>query len=392
MSKVRIFFGSLFVFSIAFLIFFIKNFFSKNLKHQSKKRILLIRTDAIGDFVLWRPFGISLYEHYVNLGFSVDYLVSETIASSVLIEGLASNIIIFDKKKFQSNITYTTNLIKSLRRYKYTVVLAPQYSRFIGASIYLLLFISRSPNKIGIIAYQSRSTIIQMIRSILDYLILNNIKGSNEKVQHEILRNSSFLKSVGVNHQYLTNQVTIKDGKWNSFLRKPYVIIFPGGSIDDKCWPASKFNATAKFLNEKGILVVVCGSKDDVPRAQGITFSDSVLNYLGKGNLDFFIRLLKNASFIVTNDTMAVHLAAMCKIKSLALMWGAGGDHGRFLPYPIEMQGCYQIPSVEFKSYACDPACRGACKHLNCNLRARCINEISVQDVTKIISTELDLD
>ena len=122
-------------------------------------------------------------------------------------------------------------------------------------------------------------------------------------------------------------------------LKKPYVVLFPGGSAGSKRWPAQGFTRLAKniFQHFSGMRIVLAGSEADSMLANQIEDGaklekGAVLNLTGKTNLYELCQVLAGAEVLISNDTSAAHMAALLKIP--VVVPANGNKYGRFFPYP----------------------------------------------------------
>jgi ADP-heptose:LPS heptosyltransferase len=59
---------------------------------------------------------------------------------------------------------------------------------------------------------------------------------------------------------------------------------------------------------------------------------DRVVNLVGKTSLAQAIATIRDAEFVVANDSALVHIAAACGVAAISTL--GGGHPDRFLPYP----------------------------------------------------------
>ncbi len=126
----------------------------------------------------------------------------------------------------------------------------------------------------------------------------------------------------------------------------PYIVLFPGASARQKRWPAAHFAALARGLQQhygRAFRLVLAGSPADAPLARRISraagpavaFDDRT----GHTDLLGLAALLAGARLLISNDTVAAHLAAQAGTPTLVLLMGE--NYGQFFPYP---PGLLQAP------------------------------------------------
>jgi len=126
------------------------------------------------------------------------------------------------------------------------------------------------------------------------------------------------------------------ENKWGRIKNEYLVVVNPGGKREANRWPAENFGEIGKYLQEKyNAKIIIIGGKEDIPRAETIQKfldSDNSLVLVNQLELLEILELLKKASFIVSNDTGAVHMAAAVNLLVLGL-YCIRNILGRWLPY-----------------------------------------------------------
>ncbi|MCX5069917.1 glycosyltransferase family 9 protein [Micromonospora lupini] len=116
-------------------------------------------------------------------------------------------------------------------------------------------------------------------------------------------------------------------------------VLHPGSKVPAKRWPAERFAALARALDERGHRVLVTGSADEhalaarVADAAGLS-PDAVL--AGRTDLDALAALVADARLVVSGDTGVAHLATAYGTPSVVLFgpvppaaWGPPSDRPR---------------------------------------------------------------
>ena len=95
---------------------------------------------------------------------------------------------------------------------------------------------------------------------------------------------------------------------------EPYVVVHPGGNWDLKRWPVGSFGAWIKiFIQRMNWKVIICGTpgeKELVDKLVAEVSNEKVLSLCGKTSVSQLAALLKNARFLLSNDSGPIHLAA----------------------------------------------------------------------------------
>ncbi|MGI4739825.1 MAG: glycosyltransferase family 9 protein [Janthinobacterium lividum] len=119
----------------------------------------------------------------------------------------------------------------------------------------------------------------------------------------------------------------------------PYIVLFPGASARQKRWPAAHFAHLARGLHQyygPQYRLVVAGSPADAEHAHAIAQAAGpgvpLDNLCGQTDLPGLAALVAGARLLISNDTVAAHLAAQAGTPCLVLLMGE--NYGKFFPYP----------------------------------------------------------
>lgn len=93
----------------------------------------------------------------------------------------------------------------------------------------------------------------------------------------------------------------------------PYVVLSPGSAWPTKQWDADGFRGVARAYRERGIRVVAVGAKADIPTAGRVTEGLDVDNLCGETTLEELIAIIRGASCVVCNDSLALHISSATK-------------------------------------------------------------------------------
>ena len=138
-------------------------------------------------------------------------------------------------------------------------------------------------------------------------------------------------------------------------------------------------NGSITLFDNFNIKILICGSKKEKALINDFMIdfeSDFLKDIYGKSLLEF-IEIIRNALFIIGNDSSPVHIASLVKTKSICIY--GGKLFKRFLPYPKDLK------------YAPIPVFDTQCKKNNwsCSKEHNCLSRIEVEDIIKIIKSEI---
>lgn len=355
-------------------------FLPKNKNLIIEDKIVFVRLDNIGDFIIWLHSLSNLKQEMRKLNKKSVLICNAAVKELAIETSLFDEIIPINIKKFNLNLNYKYKVLKSLRKRKFYKVVSPIYSRNIATEGIIKNLISRE--KIGIDGDLSNITKLQKIFTNKNYSKLVTLENYNKM---ELYKNLEFFNKVF----YSNYELSLYELKLNNNrilnLKEKYCIFFIGASNKRRCWEIEKFIESAKILNGK-IEIIISGGKDDIKLSNEFEEKSSILglkgiiNLVGKTNLVETAKLIEGAEFILTNETFSVHMATLLKRKSICIL--GGGHFGRFLPYPKELENneVNFLPEVIYKKMECFD-CNWKCKYND--IPWRCIKNIGVDDLIK---------
>lgn len=297
--------------------------------------ILILRTDDIGDFILFRNSLEILRKAYPDykitlLGHQLWKPIAENWDSKFVDE-----FIWLDKAKFQKDENHTQSFLKSISTKKPELLLAPSYSRntFIDGVITHLI-----PAKQKWAWQRNDKETRLWLRMYCDAPFTDTI--SIPDGLHEFDLNIAFIEKITQQETSLVKPSIPKDELPKvEGLPQRYVVLFPGAAAKRKRWNTNNFAKIADYIIENYQLAcVICGSKGDAQFAKTILSNtqnkNSSIDFTGKTDLLQLATVISNCSLIITNDTSAAHYAAALDKKIIAVL--NGNSYGRFFPYPKE--------------------------------------------------------
>jgi ADP-heptose:LPS heptosyltransferase len=302
------------------------------------KRILIIKLEVLGDFLIFLPSLFSYREIYgaYQIFLLVDSEPNRRIAERYKKIGLINEIVFINSRKFATNFFYRLKIAWVLRRLNFQkTIYQVYYRRYLGD---FLVRSSDAPERIGFTGHEFD----RLDKHIFDHYYTKLIPVSAQ-INTEFERNKYFLKQLGAkteNHQPTfpleENDLRAADEllKKNGVAGK-FAIIFPGAGLVFKQWPTERFAAVCDYLVDQKIQPVICGSKNEIALAEEVIkrqkSSMKASNLAGQTDIFSLAGLLKKSLFYFGNDTGVAHLSVAVQTPAIVIM--GGGAFGEFFPY-----------------------------------------------------------
>ena len=369
---------------IDFLVLLYYNDKKKNIKpnNSTKKKVLIIRLDAIGDAIIWldslRMFKTLYPPHAYDITLLCNIVWIDLVKDGLYVD----NCIGIDRLKFKNNLTFRYQQFKKISKQKYDIVINAAYSRqfLVDDSI---VRASSAFEKIGHCGDYSSTTQFQNVISNAWYsrLVVNS-----EKNLMEIGRNAELMHGLGLS-QIVTKfpELLCIRNKKPTFDK--YYVIFPGASSPKKSWPIENYSLLCKKIYDKyKIPGYICGSVAELALGKSLmafTGPNVLCDLTGKTTLLELCEIIRNAKILISNDTSAAHISVAVSTPLICML--GGGHYGRFLPYKVDDTEGRPIPKVftrHMQCFGCNWNC--ICKNKKWETWP-CISGINVDDVWNYI-------
>ena len=297
--------------------------------------VLLIRQDAIGDFMMWLDTAKEYRKLYPPDKYKI-ILAGNKIWCD-LAEGLPywDEVIPVDSIQFKTFSPYRRNLLWQIRNLKADTAIQPTFSRefYNGDSIVRASKASRKVSSVGNMG--NRNLLKQFIA---DRWHTELIPVSSEPLT-ELERNAEFFSGLSHSPHLISYPKLDIPEFWLSSEWKDenFYVLIPGtsGTVTGKEWPASSFSNIAKKVFQKtGWKGIICGAQQEYILGEQIRGQcDAPLqNLSGQTTLPVLASLLSQSQLTLSNDTGAVFISSAVGTPSVCIL--GGGHFGRFLPYP----------------------------------------------------------
>lgn len=383
--------------------------FAPPLQTKSQKSLLILRVDAIGDYVLFAPFIKSIRAFFSD--FHITLIANSCLKDLAL--GLHSTeideFIFINPKRFQRNLFYRIHFLRTLKKRHFTLCLNPLYSR----DLICKELISRINAQISITPNGDDNNLSQALKS-LDDAYYTALAPCRDGILFEYYRNDEFCKYIFKNLQFLralcrkgaesrvdsaeykTPKARLDSAKFpkiedfidkntSAFLCQNYCVLFIGASQSYRKWSIQNFAKVAQYLIEKYAQnIVICGGAEDAESGKNLVNlvkSKHIIDLTGKTTLMQLAALVYNGNLVISNESCAAHFAAFLDTAIIAV---SNGNHlGRFIPYPRGISDKYYPVFHPFITE--NPSHYQALSNSFAYKSTLNINKICADDVIKII-------
>jgi ADP-heptose:LPS heptosyltransferase len=352
---------------------------------KNSSGLLLVRLDAIGDFILWTDSAKEFRRLYPGRKI--------TLCANSVWSDLASKLSIWDEIwpvdiwRLNRNPIYRFRTLRKIRQRGFEIAIQPTFSRLFlhGDAI---IRATGSQQRIGYAG--DTSNISPILKTISDHWYSKLVPASPAPLM-ELERNAEFIRNLSgqdfkAELPILPRLIDLPDRlKFDA----PYFIVFPGASWCGKQWPAERFAEIVTQLHGKfAWLPVLCGGQSDIGLCQTVIDLSGVqaVNLGGATSLPELVELVRGARLLISNDTSAVHLAAAVSTPAVCIL--GGGHFGRFLPYPENISGTKPAAAIhEMSCYHCNWICSQAHDPAGA---VPCISGVSVEAVSEMVDQILE--
>jgi heptosyltransferase III len=309
--------------------------------HSALRRILVIRTDRIGDVVLSTPVLTALRQRYCDAFIAM--LVRPYTLGLVSGHPHADEILLDDASGINAGVKGFFRLVKLLRSRDFDTVLIlhPTFR------LALLCFLSGIPHRVGT-GYRAYSFLINQ-------RVFQHRKHAG---RHELDLNLDLARAVGAPLDVVQFHLAVPE---EAFARvrmllqtidlkpgQPFVILHPGSGGSAIDWPVSSFAELAdRIHDELGVSVLVTGNNAEtglIDRLCALTKAQP-RRLDGKLTIKELLALLSLAQVLVANSTGPLHMAVAvgCRIVGLfcplvacsPVRWGPYGQLDSVLMPPL---------------------------------------------------------
>ncbi|MBI3313791.1 MAG: glycosyltransferase family 9 protein [Candidatus Omnitrophica bacterium] len=337
---------------------------------NSIHRILITRTDRIGDLVLSTPVFSEIRKKFPKAWIAcLTYLENKEIVCG---NPYLDEIILYDKKGSEKGIWGNLLFSRALSKKKFDLVIHLHATN----RMHWTTWLAGIPVRIG----WNRKWGSLLTHPYPDL--------KKEGKKHEAEYNFELLAPLGISQPCnLETFFPVSEKSKASLeellrhhhlsLDKPWVVISPSASCLSKIWSAERFGILSqKILAEYDVCLIIIGTRSDhrlIQKIKNAAPETGFYDLSGKLSLGMLGALLKNSALLISNDSGPTHIASAVGTPVISIF-------GRKQPglSPARWRPLGARSRVIWKDVGCVE-----CLAHNCQIHFLCLDAISVQDVFK---------
>jgi len=352
---------------------------------EVKRRLLIVRTDRMGDIILFAGAlrYIRLHHPYYEISIVVDKEFRPLLANCPFVD----RIIAVNKRSLKRNIIHRHLFLLYIYTKKFMVCLNPMYSRELITDEIALW--SAAPRRVGWDSGHANMTSEEDARVNRVYTKTVFHRTENKPVVHELVNNRAFLEAIGIQVSELLPQVFPLYTATSSSQTKGYAVVAIESAERYKVWPKAKFEALIEGLAKKTRVVIVGKAVRTVfhegyygpgPLSWDFYRHDNTHNLVNETTIDELMNVVKHATLVIGNDTGVIHMASALGVRSVCIV--GGGQFGRFIPYPQANGLVAPVPVLHPMDCF---NCNWKCIYESADGEYPCVSEIPVSDVEQAV-------
>ncbi|MBF0122323.1 MAG: lipopolysaccharide heptosyltransferase II [Candidatus Omnitrophica bacterium] len=346
---------------------------TKTANNKDFRRILIIRTDRIGDAILSTP----VIEAMRNAYPSAHIAVMARVYAKDVIEGnpYLNEVIIYNKKEVEESLLGLLKFAFEIRRKNFDLALILHPTN----SVHLLSFLAGIPRRVG---YDRK----------MGFLLTDRIAHTKQLGEkHEMEYALDLVRHLGISPQHHGPFAPLNpasEKRADELFKKhgitpqdKVLALHPGTSCKSKMWSQERFaQAADELVKTSGFKVLVMGGPDEKE------ITGNVLKNMKSPAIDLTgisvsqdVSVLKRCGLLITTDCGTMHIAAALGVP-LVVIFGrkqAGISPVRFGPVSKKSR-------VLHKDVGCE-----TCLAHDCTKGFACLQAVSVKEVVDVAQSLL---
>ncbi len=312
------------------------------------KKILIIKPSSLGDVIHSLPFLNAIRNDFKFA--KVHWVIAKGFESLLEHHPMIDKLWVINKdnwkniKKLKNTITEIRRLCGELKNESYDIAIDLQGLFRSG----FLTQATNAPLRIGFKEAREGSTMFYT----------HKIEGGKEI--HAVDRYLKIAAVLGCDVDDVRFPMPlIVESEWVKTAKaelKQYAVIIPGARWETKKWFPDRFAELAKNLSIKS-LVMGSGQDKEISNYIEESSEGNAISMAGRTDLKELITLIRNARFVISNDSGPMQIAAACGIPVISV----------FGPTNPVRTGPYGSTHIVIKSdIPCSPCYKRKCKSLKC--------------------------
>jgi ADP-heptose:LPS heptosyltransferase len=291
------------------------------------KRLLIIRLDDIGDYLLFRN-QLGLYKKSPRWqGYSITLLgnASWQPVFTLLDSATVDETLWVNKNRYLQQADYRREIWRQLRAQGFDVVIAPSRTRPLLLDDMCMLAAAPTRSLGGL------NTNVHGPWNRLSDALYTELFTPTDTLLHEFRFNADFAEwACGMPSAY---RRPVIDHAFQPRASGSYVLCFIGANTRSKRWPVERWVEFIQQYRERhpGTVVLAGAGEAELRMAHVIQQRTGADSIVGKVSLTEFLDWAAGAQAVVTNDTMAAHVAASCNRPTVIVANGV--NYMRFTEY-----------------------------------------------------------
>ncbi|MDD4955517.1 MAG: lipopolysaccharide heptosyltransferase II [Candidatus Omnitrophica bacterium] len=334
---------------------------------ENRKKILIMRTDRLGDVILSTPVIANLRKFYPDsyIAFLCRPYTKDALEGNPYID----EIIVYDKNKKHKGFFSSLKFCLSLRKKKFDVV-----------------FILNPNNRSNILAFFSGIPKRYGLNRKMGNLLTNPIEDKKHQgLKHELEYTLDILREAGIDVAEKQTYFPIKKESEkrvddlliaNNVKNNDFIVMHPSASCPSKRWMEDNFIKLAKLIKEKtGLKVIVITSREEKKFADNLAKEEGVIDLRGLLTISDIGSLLKKSRAFISNDSGPVHIASSLNVPVISIF--GRNDPGLS---PLRWRPLGEKSFYIHKSISCKK-----CLAHNCTNNFLCLKSITPEEVFSLI-------
>lgn len=330
--------------SIAYKLYKLKEDISAKLflrtpktKQPSNKKLLIIKTDAIGDYILFRNFIEKVKKSKKYEGYEIHFLGN--IAWKNIFDHLDKKYVdhanfLNLKPLYYGGNKYRKKILDKFEAENFDTIIYPAYSR--NSIIDIIISKINAKNKI---AFSGDDVNMSYFEKPFTNKFYTKLIKTNQKF--EFNRNKDFFEQIlGKKFDLLNPKINIKKKQGN------YFVVNPGVSVKSRQWRPENFARVIDYLIEKyRAKIYIIGSKSELEldnKVKELSKHKNKIEIKNDNPLYYILTLIAGSRGVISNDTSTPYMAVALGKKVYCVAGKIG--YGRMHPYLNYKDAIYFYP------------------------------------------------